>query len=69
MFTKNYEVIIESVHTMNLVRALGHYGLRFKVGDEYAAGHDPEHKWYRTFIIHANKRQMKAIMKAIGIVK
>lgn len=69
MFPKHYEVTIESRYTMKLVRVLGHYGLRFEVGDECAIGFDPEHKWFRTFIIHATKRQMAKIKKVVSTVK
>lgn len=67
MFTKNYEVKIESANTMDLIKILGHYGLKFEVGDEYIDYTDPERKWFRDLVIRATKQQMSKLREAIRI--
>lgn len=67
MLTKTYEVTIKSVDAMELINALGKRGIKFAVGDEYVDELDPNHTWYRDFIIRTSKRKMDALKKAVGI--
>lgn len=62
MFKKNHEVTIESAWAMDLVKVLGKYGIKFEVTDEYYDELDPNHTWYRDFIIHAKKRTYDKVM-------
>ncbi len=66
MFTKKYEVIVESRNVVRFVRILGKFGVRFEMGDEWDSGDqlDPRKKtWYRTFRIYTTAKQMDRIYK------
>lgn len=65
MFTKNHRITIESGFAMDLVRVLGKYGVKFEVTDEYRRDNDTSLTWYRDFIIHATRRKMIMIRKAL----
>lgn len=71
MFTNNiYLVTIEAADTMDLVKVLGKYGVKFKVGMEYVAPYDQKHTWLRNFQIKTSDRKMakiKSELHSIGV--
>ena len=61
--SKNYKLHIQSARTMDLVKILGKYGIKFEVGDEYVDYLDANRTWYRDFTVRVTKRMKRKIRK------
>ena len=72
MFTKKYDITVESGNVVRFVRILGKVGVRFEMGDEWYVVDkiDPNTKvWHRTFRVHATNKQMKIIYHEVRKIK
>jgi hypothetical protein len=64
-------VEVNSHEVIDIVRLLGHFGLKFEVSDEYCRATDPisnRKEWFRTFVIYGTRKQLAEFCNARQLV-
>ena len=74
LFTKKEEFTIRNDKAVSMVRLMGEFGLKFRVGDifeRYSGGTewDQTKDNYRKFIIYGTKRKLRKFHYAVHILK